>query len=525
MSFNYFSSDQIFPFIVGSIILFISLVFYNIPKTKRYALPLLVVASLVIGYFMANLDPYLNLWDEQYHAVVAKNLISNPLKPTLYIDPILGYDYQTWTNNHVWLHKQPLFLWQMALSIKLFGVNALAVRIPSVIMHAIIPIFIYRIGVCAKKRDSGYYGALLFAVAYFPLELIVGKYSTDHNDIAFLFYLTGSFWAWFEYERTKRWQWIVLIGLFSGGAVLVKWLMGTLVLIVWFLSTFLFDSAKRWKLKSYFHLAFASIVSIVVFLPWQLYAIYHYPKEYFHEYERTNAHLWEAIEGHSESVFFHFTDGLKTLYGSGALTPFILLGALILLVVKLENVKHKFVIAFSVIFVYLLYTLAQTKMIAFPIIVAPFIFLALGNLMSSFFKFIASKVNIRWVNFSITIGVVLLFSYMNLNLKKIQNYHTDWRPNDNENRAMELAEMESIELIKESVDQDYVVFNTNITYDGRISTMFYTGTTAYGFIPSIEQLNTLKRLKKKIAILDMGNLPSYIIDDSAIKKIHFRKKE
>ena len=234
MSFNHFSSNQLFPLYIGVIVLIVSLVSYNFSKTKRYAVPLLFVATLLLGYFIVNLDHFLILWDEQYHALVAKNLIDNPLKPCLYRHPILGYDHRIWTNNHVWLHKQPLFLWQMALSIKLFGANELAVRIPSILMHAIIPVLIYRIGTNIKNRDTGYYGALLFAVAYFPLELVAGRYSTDHNDIAFLFYMTASFWAWFEYQRSKKKYWIILIGLFSGGAVLVKWLMGVFIYIVWF---------------------------------------------------------------------------------------------------------------------------------------------------------------------------------------------------------------------------------------------------------------------------------------------------
>jgi 4-amino-4-deoxy-L-arabinose transferase len=57
-------------------------------------------------------------------------------------------------------------------------------------------------------------------LAYYPLELVAGRYSTDHNDLSFLFYVTASIWAWFEYQHTQNKYYLVLIGLFSGCAVL-----------------------------------------------------------------------------------------------------------------------------------------------------------------------------------------------------------------------------------------------------------------------------------------------------------------
>ncbi|MFK7783854.1 MAG: ArnT family glycosyltransferase [Crocinitomicaceae bacterium] len=522
MSFDYFTNEQLFPLLVGAVVLLVSLVFYSLPKTKKLGIPTLFLGALVLGYFVANLDHFLILWDEQYHALVAKNLIDSPLKPVLYSDPAFPCDHKIWTGNHVWLHKQPLFLWQMAISIKLFGVSELAIRIPSVLMHAIIPLFIYRIGTHVRNQNTGYFGAFLFTVAYFPLELVVGRYATDHNDIAFMFYLTASFWAWFEYQQSGKKYWILLIGLFSGGAVLVKWLMGMLIYVVWFLSKVIFEPDTRWKLKSYLPLAISGLLSMIIFIPWQIYALSNYPDEYLYEYERTNSHLWKAIEGHSESFFYHFTDGLNKLYGSGALVPIILLLALVLLITKMKNAKYKFVIVFSITFVYVLFTLAQTKMVAFPIIVAPFVFLALGHLLSSLFDFLSSKIRMKWLSTTICAITLLLFGFMNLNLDKIQNYHTDWKPHDNHKRAWEIAEMKSIRLIQENLNTDYVVFNTSVTYEGNIPTMFYTGITAYSFIPSEEQVQEVKRQNKKIAVLDLGNLPSYIHEDANIKVLDVR---
>ncbi len=86
----------------------------------------LMLVSAVFCLFVASTN-YLLPWDERYHALVAKNLIEHPLLPALYENPILPYDYKQWAGNHIWVHKQPVTLWGMALSIKLFGTNVIAV--------------------------------------------------------------------------------------------------------------------------------------------------------------------------------------------------------------------------------------------------------------------------------------------------------------------------------------------------------------------------------------------------------------
>ena len=139
----------------------------------------------------------------------------------------------------------------MTCSIELFGVNEMAVRIPSVLLHALLVILIYRIGKITYSEKIGFYGAVFFSVAYFPLELIAGKYPTDHNDTAFLFFVTASLWSWFEYQNSKKKKWIILIGLFSGCAVLTKWLVGLLVYTIWSISIGVERPSKWIQIKSY----------------------------------------------------------------------------------------------------------------------------------------------------------------------------------------------------------------------------------------------------------------------------------
>src|SRR5690606_2197726 len=84
--------------------------FFTFFRYKKWGILLLCVGSGLLAYFMASLDPFLNLWDEQQHALVAKHMADRPFYPTLYDRPLIGYDYKMWIANHVWIHKQPLFL-------------------------------------------------------------------------------------------------------------------------------------------------------------------------------------------------------------------------------------------------------------------------------------------------------------------------------------------------------------------------------------------------------------------------------
>ena len=61
--------------------------------------------------------------DECCHALVAKNLLKHPFKPTLIDIPYLSTFAFDWGANHVWLHKPILGLWQIAGSYWLFGLT------------------------------------------------------------------------------------------------------------------------------------------------------------------------------------------------------------------------------------------------------------------------------------------------------------------------------------------------------------------------------------------------------------------
>lgn len=209
--------------IFGSIILLL-ISFVLFLRKKKYSLLFLFLGGISLGMGFALIDPFLHLWDEKFHALVAKNLSETPFHPRLLNSDIVSYNYELWVGNYTWLHKPPMSLWQIALSIKVFGADILAVRAPSVLLHALTSILVYRIGIIAFTKRAAYFSALIYLLLNYNLELVAGLHTSDHIDIAFTFYITASIWAFIEYQKSKKVKWIYLIGCFVGLAILTKWL-------------------------------------------------------------------------------------------------------------------------------------------------------------------------------------------------------------------------------------------------------------------------------------------------------------
>ena len=182
---------------------------------KGYLL-LLIGSGFLLRLAFILFDPILNIWDESFHAVVAKNFTKHWLVPTLYDDTLIRLP-TGWVECHYWLHKQPLFLWQMAISIKIFGPTIIAARLPGAILASIQIGLLFSIASKIANRKVGYYTALIYAVAYYPLALVSGAACNDQNDISFVFYITARSFCWHgHYGEMACW----IIGVFRLGIIL-----------------------------------------------------------------------------------------------------------------------------------------------------------------------------------------------------------------------------------------------------------------------------------------------------------------
>ncbi len=518
MNFDYdHYLSSLTPWFYGGIALvLLSVILFEYHNNKRLALLFLVAGNLLMSGTYSVMQPFLHLWDEQVHALVAKNMMTYPFKPMLIANPHLDYDYKIWLGNHVWLHKQPWFLWQIALSFRLFGISEFTLRIPSMLMFSGLLLMVYRMGVVIKNKNTGFYAAVLLAGSNFLLQLVTGAKATDHNDVAFVFYVTASMWAWFEFENKGKRHWLILTGLFSGIAILNKWLPGLLVYSGWFFAI-LFSKERRKQWKTYSDMLLSIFVTIITALPWQLYILWRFPKESLYEYGLNSLHFLQSIEKHKGDYFFHF-DHLATIYGD--YFKYIISAALILLLFIKVKKSFKIAVFTYVIIVYTFYTFASTKMIAFPFIVAPLIYIVVGAGLSSIIEIIKVPAHRGkgFVRMFKPVLTILILSFMFINFLNLPHLLLT---SSKSPRALFEKKIRYTLLYKKLPQMlgkgEYEFFYCR-NFD-HIKLMFYTDYNAHGYLPNKKQ--TAKLTEKNITpvVFDNGRLPKWIVGDKRIIKL------
>jgi 4-amino-4-deoxy-L-arabinose transferase len=413
------SLDSKIAFITAFLLILISFTLFF--QKRRHAIFFLFLAAVSLGLGFAMIDPFLHFWDEKPHALVAKNLAQTPFHPRLLNSNLVNYDYKSWISNYTWLHKPPLALWQVALSIKLFGANVLAVRIPSIILHALTSVLVYRIGLNVFTRNIGYFAALVYLLMNYNLELVAGLHTAEHIDTSFTFYITASIWAFIKYQKSKEIKWTYLIGCFVGLAILTKWLVGLLVFSGW--GIYLIIYYKENTLIEWKRMLSALLVSVAVSAPWFVYTYLYFPVEFQYEMAYNALHLTEAVEGHGGDKFYYWNN-LNTLFGNGLLIPWLILFSFLFLWKTVNQKKFALFFYVWITIVYLFFTLANTKMTGFVNIVSPLLVLAVVSLIMKSLSFLKSKIRLnRVLLYFMNIALLLVLFASLIRPNKVINNH------------------------------------------------------------------------------------------------------
>lgn len=490
-----------------------ALYFFFIKAKLKLGLFILVCSAFALRIIMITADPYLHEWDERFHALVAKNMIEHPFRPMLFTRHIMDFNRWDVGGLHIWVHKQPLFLWQMAISMDIFGVSFFGLRLPSAIMASIAVILTYRIAIVWTKNVSiAFTAAFLSTFSFYTLELVSGLLSLDHNDLAFTFYMTCCFWAFAEYlDSNFKLKWALLIGLFSGLAILNKWLVGLLIYGGWVLY-FILAYSKINKNKI-FHIALASLMTCVVFLPWQLYILKEFPVESAISYEFNRRHIYENLD-HPGGVLFHI-NFLKNSYHI-VLLLFLVVGLVTIFINKSNN--RKLTISYlAMIFVIFSFfsIIVATKMPAFVFPVSSLIFILMAHGLYSIVDWITEftkfkkQGKIALTLLLITVAGVFSFKPWLIIRERVA---------DNTFRNHKIHNTNVFKSVEQAIVDQRVILNTR-AYEN-VELMFFKGGIAYHWYPQERILDSLQNLGHKFAAFDYENdpqaLPDYIKSDTSI---------
>ena len=170
------------------------------------------IAMIILRLILNTFIPLMDTTEARY-AEIARLMVETGN----WITPQIDYNVPFWA-------KPVLSVWLSALSIRIFGVNEFAVRLPSLLLSLIMVLMVNRF---ARKGDLPVFlgGFLIITLPEFFLHM--GVVSTDVTLSLSVALIMLSFWNTVNEEGKNRWKWLFFIGI--GLGLLAK---GPIVLIL-----------------------------------------------------------------------------------------------------------------------------------------------------------------------------------------------------------------------------------------------------------------------------------------------------
>lgn len=415
-------------------------------------------------------DSYLHKWDERFHALVAKHLIQHPLKPTLYENQILDPENTDWRRSHIWLHKQPMPLWIIACSLKVFGISDFAVRIPSLLLSMLSILLTYLIAKQLFNKKIALLSAFFQAINGLIIEITSGLVATDHVDLCFMVFIECAIYLIVLYNKNKRHSTLVLIGIMLGLAILSKWLPALIIVLLFYVYNNKTLISKE-KLTQCFVIL---VIGVVIVLPWQLYAYTHFTKYYISEQQNNLQHFFTVLDGQTGSYLYYF-ERIRLNYNDLIYLPLIWF---LYKTVKTKN-NTKVFLAIWILIPIAFFSVAQTKMQGYILFIAPALFI----ILSAFILIIQKSAMNKILKATM---IVLFFASAIITLVDRIFVATNYK--------QEIA-IDNLKAKKHLLNSnDVILFNC----DAYIEAMFYFDCTSYDFMPNAQQIEYLRSKKYKM---------------------------
>ncbi|MDD2385524.1 MAG: glycosyltransferase family 39 protein [Bacteroidales bacterium] len=485
---------------IGFIAISIS-AFLHFKCKYKISLFILILGGLLLRLTISS-DAYLHPHDEKYHALVAKNMVTHPFTPTLYEKPVHEVDYRNWAANHIWLHKQPVPLWTMALSISIFGTNEFAVRLPSILLSSLGIWVLYQISLfffnSKNQRTIAWLSAFLFAINGLILELTGGRIATDHYDVFFMIFILIAIYFTIKFVQTEKPIYNIITGFFIGLAVLTKWLPAFIVIALWLI---LIYDTQKFKFKTIvLNLILLFSVTLIVFLPWQIYIFTAFPTEAAYTSSFNLRHLTEVLDEQTGAIYYYLLR-MGTNYGELIYLPLVFL-----MVYILKNYRDykKLSLAVWIFIPLIFFSVAKTKMQAYILFIAPALFMITAWFWSSI-KDVKMKGFNKYIKY-LVLGLVIILP-LRYSIERIKPF------SDIDRKPIWVSNLKSID--KTGIPEKSVLFN----FPYPIEAMFYTDFTAYSLLPSLIELEKFYADEYNVFIHLKDNVPPEILNNSKFKCI------
>jgi 4-amino-4-deoxy-L-arabinose transferase-like glycosyltransferase len=277
-----------------------SLIENAIKRVTQFPTQLLLIAigALLFIPFIGNV--HLFDWDEINFAESAREML-------------LTHNYRhVQINFEPFYEKPPLFIWLQSISMKFFGINEYAARLPNAICGIFTMLVVFNTGRYVFKSQFGVLWSLLLACSILPqIYFKSGIIDPVFN----LFIFLGVFYMFRasvinEFEppkitRKKNRNSILLSGFFIGLATLTK---GPVAILLAFVTGLVYLFANRGKLKiEISQVILWWLVVFVVIIAWLSFEIHDNGLKFIDEFVAYQVRLLKTEDaGHGGPFYYHF---------------------------------------------------------------------------------------------------------------------------------------------------------------------------------------------------------------------------
>lgn len=464
---------------ISSFLLAIAVILIRISKGQfQHLLPAIILLGLIVRCYTAS-DNFLHEWDEKYHALVAKNLIAEPLQPALYRNPVLPYHPDNWVENHIWLEKGPVPLFLMAASLKVFGINEYALRLPSLLLSLLAVYLTYLIGKRLFNERIALLAAFFHSINGLIIEVAAGRVSSDHVETVYivlfeliLFFIIKNLvndGRGRRYSAPTLYLYPFLIGTFAGLAFLTKWTPVLMIFPVWLIMEFVTGSKS--KKQIFIQFGIAILIFLLITVPALLYIRQEFPAEARHVLLKFILAFNQPVESHQGPLYYYFLN-ITMVYGELIWLPLII--GIIHSIMKKD--WRLILLALWWIIPFIFFSLAATKRHTYLLIAAPAIIIILSYSIVYISESFYSKRKVL----SITATALLVLLPVRYCIERVKPFKHDF---------IEPSWVSELKSFNGKYPKNTVIFNCEHAIEG----MFYTDYIFYTRYPINSEKEELER--------------------------------
>lgn len=368
--------------------------------SKKYVFSLFFILVVLFTYFFTfHVSRPLLDYDESIYAQVARQAYesgdqfgfkwfgNNGLqKPWLGAVGLQRSEY--------WFEKPPLMIWLVESSYYFFGQNEVAARLWNIVFAVGLLLITFLFTVKIFKS----YSAAFFAVTIYSISLqFLQSASILGFDIPVSFFIFFALCSFYIAQTQSKWYYAFWIALALG--VLCKSVVGLLPIpIIVLYSLFRWDVTYL-KSKDFF---IGAGIFVIVVLPWHIIESIRYGKLFWQEYVlyHVTERFVTPLEGNGGSILFY----VHTLYSQNQLFTILAFLSVVYAVIKSRSSDCFLYMTSAVIFIFLFFSIAQTKLPSYILTIYPFVAVLIGLLLDAIINKIA-----RAKKIVSTLSMVVLF--------------------------------------------------------------------------------------------------------------------